>query len=402
MEHMKSRNRKLVRLLAILGCTALVVATLAYAGWAYLFSGLDYRPSGQPTSTPAATSAAGETPVPSTTLEPTVEAPHLDEILNILLIGTDSRHAENGNSDVMMVITVDRIHGTLKMMSIMRDLWVPIPGHGTDKINGAYAIGGAELAMKTVNQNFGLDVTKYVEVDIEGAEKLIDIAGGVDIDVTQPEIFWLNWNLDEENNAIFPDTPKVPYVTSAGLQHLVGRQAVCYARIRKLDSDFVRTQRERTVLKALLANFQKVSVVTKARMIQEGLSDCTTNLSPTEITWLGIEALPLQKNGVKEMLLPTEGDYKVYRGGTWCMVPDRNAMLPRIQRFIWEETVAFEPFAPIKPPYEGAGPTPTATPAPSGTPGATESPGPTAEQTPTPTVEPTTSPSPTATATPSA
>ena len=311
---MKHDKRSLLRPFAILGCLVLVLATLGYAAWSYLFSGLNYRPTGQPTVTASASSDVSGTPEPSTTLEPTVEAPHLDQVLNILLIGTDSRHASdvNGNSDVLMVVTVDRLHGTLKLMSIMRDLWVPIPGRGTAKINAAYAYGGAEMTMKTVNQNFGLDITKYVEVDFKNAENLIDLGGGVDIDVTTAEIPWLNKNLDEENNSIFPNTPKIPYVTVAGLQHLDGRQAVCYARIRKLDSDFVRTQRERTVLKALLVSFEKDSIVTKAHLIQQGLSDCTTNLSPTEITWLGLEALPLLKNGVKEMLVPTTGDYPVY------------------------------------------------------------------------------------------
>ena len=392
------RKKTVSRIFAITGCVLLVLGIAAYGIWSYVFSGLVYRPLGE---NGALDNASPFPTDPSASLEPTRVAPHVDDILNILLIGTDSRNSATtrGRSDVLIVLTVDRQHGTLKLMSIMRDLYVPIPGHGNDKINAAYAYGGADLAIRTVNENFGLDIKEYAEVDFLGAEKVIDAAGGVLIDVKQSEIDDINVSVNEENR-IFTKLPPVAFVQNPGLQLLVGRQAVAYARVRHVDSDFQRTQRQRDVLTALLKSFSQASLVNKTQIVQKGLAAVTTNMTPSEITWLSLEVLPLLGNGVKELRIPTDGDYKVYPNGAWYMVPDRNAIIPKIQEFIWEQTFPFDPYPTIAPPKDAApSPTVEAT--------ATGEPTPTlAEDSPTPeattTPEPTASPTPEPTATPTA
>ena len=386
MIHDMSRKRAILRTSAIsLGVLA-VFATIAYFVWSYVFSGLDYRPLISPGASPAVSD-------PAASIGPTREAPHMEDILNILLIGTDTQNPSGsyGQADILIVLTVDRKHGSLKMMSIMRDLWVPIPGHANGKINSAYSIGGPALAIQTVNENFGPDIGKYAVVDFLGAENLIDAAGGVWIDVKQAEIDWVNKNLREENDVIFKDTPAVPNLTQAGLQLLNGRQAVCYARVRKLDSDFKRTQRERDVLKALMESFSKVDLVHKTEIVRKGLSYVTTNLSPSEITWLSLEVLPLLGSGIGEMRLPTDGDYTVYTNGVWCMIADPNRLIPKIQKFIWEQTFPFEPYPTIPPPH------PTSEPTPEATPSATPPPTPEATSTPSPGITPEVTPEPSGT-----
>jgi LCP family protein required for cell wall assembly len=382
-----SRKREVLRTFAIsLGVLA-VFGTIAYVVWSYVFSGLDYRPLITSGVSPAVSD-------PAVSVGPTREAPHMEDVLNILLIGTDTRDpvGEAGQADVLIVLTVDRKHGSLKMMSIMRDLWVPIPGHANGKINSAFSIGGPALAIQTVNESFGLDIGKYAVVDFLGAENIIDAAGGVWIDVKEAEIPWVNKNLREENDVIFKDTPAVADLTQSGLQLLNGRQAVCYARVRKLDSDFKRTQRERDVVKALMESFSKVDLVRKTQIVQKGLSCVTTNLTPSEITWLSLEVLPLLGSGIAEMRLPTDGDYTVYTNGVWCMIADPNRLIPKVQEFIWEQTFPFEAYPTIPPPHPTSEPTPTVTPsvAPTATPEATSTPTPdvTPETTPEPTVTP--------------
>jgi hypothetical protein len=183
---------------------------------------------------------------------------------------------------------------------------------------------------------------------------------------------------------------------------LNGRQAVCYARVRRLDSDFKRTQRERDVLKALMETFSKVDVVRKTQIVQKGLSCVTTNLSPSEITWLSLEVLPLLGSGFEEMRLPTDGDYKVYPNDVWCIIADPNRLIPKIQEFIWEQTFPFEPYPTIPPPHPTSEPTPEASPSVEATPthSPEASPTPTTEITPEPTSEPTPEPTPTPEATP--
>ena len=367
-----SRRRLLLKTFAVSMAVLSVLAVLAYGLWSYVFSGLVTEPLG----------ASG-----ASSLGPTREAPHNDRILNILLIGTDSRDpaTSRGDSDILMVLTVDRLHGSVKLLSILRDLYVPIPGYGGDKIKKAYSVGGAELAVRTVNENFGLDIQDYAVVDFQSAENLIDAMGGVEIDVKDAEIPYVNKGIREENETIFPDSAAVPLLTKGGLQRLVGRQAVSYARVRKLDSDFERTQRQRDVLKAMMAQFSASDLVTKTNILRKGLSCVTTNLTASEITWLSMEVLPLLPNGVKEMHLPTDGDYMIHGEGGWFMVPSRNSMIPKIQEFIWEQTFPFVTYAPIR-----VSPTPTLSPEPTPSAAPTSTPQPTPE--PSPEISPEISP----------
>lgn len=167
--------------------------------------------------------------------------------VNIALFAVDRRtEQEAGNSDVVMIISIDQLNGKVKMSSIMRDTYVKIEGKGMDKINAAFAIGGPQLAIKTINQNFDLDIKDYMNVDFYGAAKIVDALGGIMVNVKTAELPYLNNYLDEL--AIYDQVPAV-HVDAPGLQKLNGKQTVAYTRIRAVgNGDAERTERQRSVL----------------------------------------------------------------------------------------------------------------------------------------------------------
>ncbi|MBB2149926.1 LCP family protein [Pedobacter gandavensis] len=179
--------------------------------------------------------------------------------VNLALFAVDRRtEAEAGNSDVVMVISIDQLSGKIKMSSIMRDTYVNIEGNGMNKLNAAFAIGGPQLAIKTINQNFDLDIRDYINVDFYGAAKIVDALGGVPIPVKAEELPYLNTYLNELS--IYDKIPAIP-LSQSGLQKLSGKQAVAYSRIRAVGhGDAQRTERQRLVL---IAIFDKMKVLGK-------------------------------------------------------------------------------------------------------------------------------------------
>lgn len=174
------------------------------------------------------------------------------ERVNILLLGTDKRLSEQGPSrtDTMIVVTVDPGTKTAGMLSIPRDLWVPIPGHSENRINVAHFLGerdkypggGPALAKKTVQYTLGIPVQYYVRINFEGFEKLIDAIGGIQVEVKSA--------IHDEK---YPDN-NYGYMTvdiPAGLQHMDGKTALQYARARHGSSDFSRARRQQQVLRAV-------------------------------------------------------------------------------------------------------------------------------------------------------
>ena len=188
---------------------------------------------------------------PTPTLIPTSEAWEDDQRTNILLMGIDRRPGEAfiSRTDSMMLISVDGENKTAVMLSIPRDLYVMIPGHGLDRINTAFVYGsagnnpagGAAMAMQTIEYNLGVHVDHYVLVDFSAVTKAIDTLGGVDVYVPY-----------EINDPTYPDMNYGydPLYIPAGLQHMDGQTALKYARTRHVDNDFGRAARQQQVLLA--------------------------------------------------------------------------------------------------------------------------------------------------------
>ena len=342
---------------------------------------------------------SGQQTIPSQYDQPTESLvnplPDKKGIYNILLLGIDSRDAAriDERSDAMMILTIDQVHGKIKLTSLQRDMLVYIPGvKDPEKLNAANSLGGPLLAMRTVNDTFRLNITKYMVVNMFGMEQIIDLTKGVWIDVRQPEIEWLNGSVSEANS-YYPDTEPSALLTQPGRQLLDGRQAVAYARIRYLDSDYKRMERQRTVIQALLDAFLAADLGTKNRMMASGLSLISTNMTSEEILKIGIDMIPVLSGETDQLQIPIEGYFIEYSGSTWVNLCDFNGMIPLLQEFIFGEIFPFDPVRVIPgAPNSGiALPTPTRKP--------TVTPAPTATPVPTETMTPETTPEPATTTT---
>lgn len=199
-------------------------------------------------------------------------------ITNIALFGVDAPVGQRGRSDSIMIVTIDKNSKKIKISSIMRDSYVNIPDRGMDKINHAYAFGGPELALRTLNSNFHLDVRNYATVNFTTLPKVIDVLGGISITVTGEE------------------ASKISGISSAGTYNLTGAQALDYTRIRKIDSDFARAGRQRTVIEAIIKKMLKSSVTSYPGILSKVLPLVTTNLNSNDI--LGLAA-SVVTNGIK-------------------------------------------------------------------------------------------------------
>lgn len=269
-------------------------------------------------------------------------------ITNIALFGVDSRSDAGtftGRSDAIMVLSIDNVHNKIKLTSILRDVRVYIGEEcgydtGYDKLNHAYAYGGPELAIKTINQNFGLDIEDYVTVNFAAMAEIVDAFGGVDIEVTEGEIAELNTNL-AGLAAESPESlsgPAEPYTGEAGLAHLDGNQAVAYGRIRNIGNDNERAERQQEVLSALLGKISSISPLEYPGLISKLAPLCETSLSISDI--LGFAPIVVNGFEIERLSIPSdeEGYESGYgEGGGWMWFYDTEQAGAHIRQFIYED-----------------------------------------------------------------
>ena len=244
-----------------------------------------------------------------------------EDVINILLIGQDRREGEGrARSDAMILCTINKKDKTLTLSSFMRDMYVQIPGHKDNRINASYAMGGMQLLDETLNKNFGVTVDGNVEVDFFGFMKVIDILGGVEIELTSAEAKYLNsrGNWDIENNAGKWNLKK-------GKNLLNGSQAVAYSRIRYVgNGDFGRTNRQRVVLDTMLQKAKTMSISQLNALLKEFLPLVTTDLTNAQIMGYALELFPiLTELTVNTQQIPAEGTYKMTTiRGMSVLLPD--------------------------------------------------------------------------------
>lgn len=254
------------------------------------------------------------------------------DIFNVALFGVDTRDEDSfsGRSDTIIIASVDKKNNVVKLTSILRDSYVAIEGHKNQKITHAYAFGGAELAIKTINQNFGMNITDYATINFYKLADAIDILGGIDIEVTEAERKHLNDIGDDEN-------PDFNYLDEAGTVHLNGEQAVVYARLRKIDSDVARSNRQRKVIEALIVQAKKVSPAKYAEMVRTMMSLCETSLSFSEI----MSFAPMITKDITIQTLTIPGDEENAIGGmyegAWVWRYDLSVATQHIHEFIYGE-----------------------------------------------------------------
>ena len=227
--------------------------------------------------------------------------PEHQKTVSILLIGQDHKPEEPGaRSDSMILCTICPENKSMTMTSILRDLYVEIPGHGKNRVNAAYAFGGAELLEKTLKQNLGIEVEGSVEVDFEHFSRLMDLLGGVPMELRQDEA--------REINRVVPDSD-----LHAGSAILSGDQALAYARIRKLDpdSDVSRSKRQRKVLEQIYGQYQAASARELVRVLREALPMINTNMKKSDIFKFAGVLLPIMNDlKVESRRIPAPGTYR--------------------------------------------------------------------------------------------
>ena len=210
-------------------------------------------------------------------------APQLPEITantyNILLIGVDVRDVQwHGNSDSMILVTVNHDTNKIYMTSFMRDLYADIPGYGVRKLNAAHAIGGGPLLVQTIQANYGVKIDNYARVDFSSLTTIIDIVGGVDIELSEAEVHAANAGVFEQCELLGWDY-EANRIKASGMQHLSGIQAVAYCRIRKVgNADYGRTARQRAVLMALVNQAKSMGVGQLNTLINQVLPLVTHNV----------------------------------------------------------------------------------------------------------------------------
>ena len=235
-----------------------------------------------------------------------------DGVTSVLLIGTDSRTAGNeGRSDAMILLTVSDKTKTVHMTSLLRDMYVEIPGHDGNRLNAAYAFGGPELLLETIRHNFGIEVYRYAVVNFTAFAGLVDSVGGVEIEVTNEEVQWINAYLNEYNE-LRGMPMETDYLGSglSGKLHLNGAQALAYSRNRSIGSDFGRTQRQRKVLSAVMDRLPATVVKNPLQLMNELLPNLTTNLTQLECTRLSTSLSKILAYEKIQDSIPLDGTYK--------------------------------------------------------------------------------------------
>ena len=202
---------------------------------------------------------------------------NLSEYRNIALFGLDTREDsfDNSRSDCIIIVSINNNTKDVKLLSVYRDTYVDVDGYGLTKITHAYAYGGPALALSTLNKNLDLDITEFVTVNFETVRTIVDDIGGVTITVTSAEA----------------NSGSIPNIHSAGTYNLNGEQALAYSRIRKIDTDYQRTERMRTVLEAIFTKVKGLSVSSINSLLDTMLPHVSTNISKDEITKLIPDAL---------------------------------------------------------------------------------------------------------------
>lgn len=319
----KGKRRKKRRVLKNLLIAVICLLTAACAGF-YLYA---YR----------LINTVKRTPLDKNDIGINSEEPQVYEnVRNIALLGLDTRQDNNvGRSDAIVILTVDKAHNKLKLTSIARDTYVAIEGHSKDKLTHAYAYGKSQLAVKTLNQNFNLEISDYVTMNFFGLARVIDYINGVTVNVTEAEKNELNRNIFPEMRSLKMECPDI---ASAGEQTLNGAQAVCYARIRHIDSDVQRGNRQKTVLMAMFNKAKSLGALKLPQFAQMFLKECETSLSANDIISLGswglISSPEFEQLSVPNESIPSSG--KIIKG-VWYYVYDLETAKNNIKDFILEE-----------------------------------------------------------------
>ncbi len=311
----KKRKKRLCRLyfkaLAITLAVCLGVLTAMYGIFLYMVGGLH------------------RAEIDESNLSVNEELEQYEKITNLVFYGVDGRdHDYQGRSDVIMVVSINGKTGKIKLISIARDTYVSVPGYYDTKINHAYAYGGAELAIQTLNENFGLDITDYVTVNFDSLADVIDEMGGIDLEISEGE-------RQQINAYLLSGEP----LQESGMVHLNGPQAVSYSRIRKIGGDDMRMERQRKVLSCLFEKAREINPLQYPSYVRKFAPMVETSLSNEEILKIASVGLKGSSLVLEQAAFPNEyiASGGQYIGSLWYYVYDIDQAADMLHQFIYED-----------------------------------------------------------------
>ena len=289
--------------------------------------------------TPEATLTPTPTPTPSPTPSPTptpapVQVQVKDNVMNILLLGMDARNYEDASrSDSIILVSYNRTKHEVKMTSFMRDSYVEIPGYGWTRINAATAYEGPQLLMETLETNFGVKCDNYTQVKFDDFKKIIDIIGGIDIELSNAEIDYIN------NKLISEDGDWENCIDSeSGVVHLNGAQALWHCRNRSVgSSDYERTERQREVLEATMNQiFDNFDLGMAIKLVPTLFACVDTNISIIDLTSMAMDFFGKGMPEIETMRVPIDGlSWSANVNGASVIQLDIEGTAEALDQFIW-------------------------------------------------------------------
>ena len=255
-------------------------------------------------------------------------------VTNILLLGVDARNPKDdtaSRSDSMMLISIDKAHNCIKMVSFLRDTWVYIPCiDKKQRLNAACQYDGYNGVVDTIEYNFGIDIDGYVVADFEMFKVLVDSIGGVEVEVSEKEAKEVTSHKGRYGNVKL----------DAGKYKLTGEQALAYCRIRKIDTDFMRAYRQRTVMQAILKSVKSANPIKLVSMASKAAPYIETNLSKAKIISSGLKALPCISD-MAEVRVPFDGTWQYATiGGASVITIDVDKNKDQLKDLIYNKTAA--------------------------------------------------------------
>lgn len=255
-------------------------------------------------------------------------------VTNILLLGVDARNPKDdtaSRSDSMMLISIDKAHNCIKMVSFLRDTWVYIPCiDKKQRLNAACQYDGYNGVVDTIEYNFGIDIDGYVVADFEMFKVLVDSIGGVEVEVSEKEAKEVTSHKGRYGNVKL----------DAGKYKLTGEQALAYCRIRKIDTDFMRAYRQRTVMQAILKSVKSANPIKLVSMASKAAPYIETNLSKAKIISSGLKALPCIGD-MAEVRVPFDGTWQYATiGGASVITIDVDKNKEQLKDLIYNKTAA--------------------------------------------------------------
>jgi LCP family protein required for cell wall assembly len=290
----------IVTALVILGC--LLVFTnpgrkiVIHLAGNYIYSNMKYQPSEE------AVAASGDN-----TADTGIQVKAHGQIINILLIGIEEIEGDQ-NTDSMIIASLNTKDHSLKLTSLMRDLYVEIPGHDKSKLNSAYAKGGIELLYQTIEQNFGIRLDGYCMVNFKAFEQIVDLVGGVNISLTKEEAHYLNTTnyISKKSNRHVVE----------GKQLMNGNQALGYCRVRKVstgteNNNFGRTQRQRIVLQAIYDKVRSKNIFQQVFFMNDILKkvEIKTDVTNKDFNKYLEEAAYIKMKSLETLRVPKDGSF---------------------------------------------------------------------------------------------